>query len=527
MTSLTDIRSWDLRTLDDMLTALHGGVLRIDEVIDQLDRAVDDSAAVTGVGPRAQQLAVADLIRRGRALRNAGHQVADCLEKLNAQLEPLRDHLVRSIDDARAQHVSVTDDGVTFDGPDGDAVDFHRYRVGRALAELQTTDHEGAQRIRQLRDAVDELAGSTTGSTGHSEIMLDELFSASSERRRTLIADLSPVEVTELIASAPEVLGNLDGIPFEIRIEANRIAIANARDDELSREKPDLARLRRYDDMLARDRSFLAFSPAGQGRMIELIGELKPGISGIGVVVPGTGTNLSSSIKTSRSARALSAASRSPVIVYTDGPLPQTLTGQALPSAARGLTLGTPGAVGGFLSGLRGSAADASFAREMAPDLVSFGRELDIELARHAPGTPTTYIGHSYGGAVVGSAEQLGLRADRVVYASSAGIGAFGGDWHNPAADVHRYSLTAPGDPIHLAQELTFPFGGDPDDHAGVRRLDTGTYRDGSAVAGIEGHYRYWDDPDSTAFQNMAAVIAGDPLSDYVDRGADVSLRLK
>ena len=94
---------------------------------------------------------------------------------------------------------------------------------------------------------------------------------------------------------------------------------------------------------------------------------------------------------------------------------------------------------------------------------MAFGKTLDAEIDAVAPGAKTTYIGHSYGGSVVGTAEQLGLRADRVIYASSAGTGALDTGWHNPNKDVERYSLTAPGDPIHYSQQLpSNPHGGDP-----------------------------------------------------------------
>lgn len=40
---------------------------------------------------------------------------------------------------------------------------------------------------------------------------------------------------------------------------------------------------------------------------------------------------------------------------------------------------------------------------------------------------PVTYIGHSYGGSILGTAEALGMTADRTVYLASAGAG-FGVD---------------------------------------------------------------------------------------------------
>ena len=532
MTSVDDIRAWDLAVLGDLAGALVLGADRIDKVLDRLDRTVSEVHTSGGRGPQAQRSAIADLIRRGRSLRNVADQVAESLTQLLGELGGLRDHAIRCVDDARAHGIPVNDAGevIGVDDADTDAgpLDYHRSRVTTALVELARTDESGAQRLRLLCSVVRGLSTPTSPLARQTSAALRELVDATPGRRRSLIDGLTPESVAALVAGAPEIIGNLDGVPFDTRIAANRIAIGIARDDELQKDHPDPARARRYDEMLGHDRTFLAFSPDGNGRIIELIGQLRPGIPGIGVVVPGTGTNLSSSAETARSARALSAASRAPVIVYADGDLPQTLTGDAVGSARTGGAFAGPvGVAGGFLLGLRDGAADPSFAREMAPRLTAFGRELDIELARTAPGTPTTYIGHSYGGAVVGSAEQLGLRADRVVYASSAGTGVYGGDWHNPAPGVHRYSLTAPGDPIHLAQEAPLPFGGDPDDHPGVTRLDTGTYADGSTVAGVAGPYRSWDDPQSTAFANIAAVIAGMQVTEYVDRAPDLAIRAR
>ena len=64
---------------------------------------------------------------------------------------------------------------------------------------------------------------------------------------------------------------------------------------------------------------------------------------------------------------------------------------------------------------------------------------------------PVTYIGHSYGGSILGTAERLGLTADRTLYLEAAGAGVGvddPSDWHNRNPDVLRFSMTAPLDPI-------------------------------------------------------------------------------
>ena len=251
------------------------------------------------------------------------------------------------------------------------------------------------------------------------------------------------------------------------------------------------------------NRQFVAFATAGNGRMIEMLGTFHPGNKGVGVYVPGTGSNLDGSTTNHNAAWNLAQLSDSPVLLYMNGNLPQDLITEAP----------FPGD-----------------ARSMAPELVEFGKEVDRQVAANSPGTPVTYIGHSYGGSVVGSAEQLGLRADRVLYASSAGTGVYDGPWNNANPDVQRFSMTAPGDMIGATQSIdqgVNPHGSDPDEMLGVTRLDTGYYSPGDSehpgevVFGPDGHGDYWNDRDSTAFRNMVGVVSGGDVNGYVERGIE------
>ncbi|MBD0323048.1 MAG: hypothetical protein ICV72_06630, partial [Aldersonia sp.] len=220
---------------------------------------------------------------------------------------------------------------------------------------------------------------------------------------------------------------------------------------------------------------------------------------------PGANTNLDSSGTNHATAVELARRSGSPIFLYLAGDFPQSIV----------------------------EAADVGYAATMAPKLVGFGREVDRALAAAVPGTPVTYIGHSYGVSIVGTAEQEGLRADRVVYASSAGTGIHATEWHDPNPNVQRYSMTAPGDPIALSQSAPYnphganTLGGDPDEVPGVIRLDTGYYgatnplHPDEVVFGPDGHGKYWHDPDSDAFRNLAGVISGGDVIGYVERGIE------
>ena len=221
--------------------------------------------------------------------------------------------------------------------------------------------------------------------------------------------------------------------------------------------------------------------------MIEVVGELGPDTEAVAVYVPGTGTNLDMShVNTDVAVDLVEAGGgRLAVVTFLDGEFPQDIMADA----------GNP-----------------RFADAMAPRLVRFCREVDRVMEIECPGAALTVVGHSYGGRIVGTAERLGLRADRVIYAESPdlGVGVAGpSDWRSPGP-VRRYSLTAPGDPVELLQ-VRFGLrqcGSHSDLGGGAARLDTGYFADGSPVYGTRGHGGVFD-RDCGAFRAMLTVMLG------------------
>ena len=133
----------------------------------------------------------------------------------------------------------------------------------------------------------------------------------------------------------------------------------------------------------------------------------------------------------------------------------------------------------------------------MAPRLVAFSEDVDRTVDATGRPIAVTYIGHSYGGSIVGTAEALGLTADRTLYVAAAGAGVGvddPGDWHNRNPDVLRFSMTAPGDFIEAVQGIPGgPHGADPDEMNGVIRLATGILRRrsvGGRPTGAQRHYQ-------------------------------------
>ncbi|WP_165878181.1 alpha/beta hydrolase [Micromonospora sp. MW-13] len=305
--------------------------------------------------------------------------------------------------------------------------------------------------------------------------------------------------------------------PFGARIAANRSAITA----ELTAERQRLAgyqnqltgdpavdhrlretitrsqaRIELYENVIAEHRKILSFDPSGDGSMVELVGDIHAGTRDVAVFVPGTTSELANFERYHDAAVGfVDAAPRRDLamVVWMDGDLPSNLFPQA-PSA--------------------------SYADELGPRLADFSHQLRAEIAGSAAAgndVQVTFAGHSYGGAVVGTAEQHGLDANRILHIESAGMGhrVDGPEDLRPAQpDVQRYSMTAPGDPIAWVRDINignWGHGADPDEFPGVVRLETGNYADGRPLEGTSAHsdvLTYHSD----AWWNIYQVFTGGPL---------------
>ncbi len=462
-----------------------------------------------------------------------------------------RDHVLTVLADARQAGCPVADDG-TVSAPStssllvacsggsetvaAEMLDCRRLQD--ALSRLGDADREAAR-------AIDAAFGVAPASAkvrpaGTADPGVADWPALSQDRIAGQIAAMSPEERERLIEQRPREVGNTDGVPWEMRIAANRINIAGAiLDQRRTLDRPVEDKLRAavpptlspadaerlwatlhaepalrsaaiaahdrearrriayYETLLADvpdpvdrerrvPRQILAFDPA-RASLIELSGDLDRARA-VGVLVPGLNTTFDGSADDVATARRFVAGSGGNVamITYLGGPFP---TGELAAGIA--------------------DAADARYALGMAPRLVAFSEDVE----RRAGDRPVTYVGHSYGGSIVGTAERFGLTADRVVYveAAGAGVGVHDpSDWHDRNPAVIRFSMTAPGDPISAVQGIPFgPHGADPDQMAGVVPLATGRRLTGGPMTGPSTHSDVLTEP-SDAWRNILAVITGD-----------------
>jgi hypothetical protein len=242
----------------------------------------------------------------------------------------------------------------------------------------------------------------------------------------------------------------------------------------------------------------LAFDPRDPGVLVELIGDINPG-NKLAVIVTGTNTNILGAESNYQTCKSFH--DKDPGIAtinWVGGEFPQAI-----------------------FNGFDNDATESRYEKDLAPRLVDFGRAVDQEIASRGGDVPVTYIGHSYGGPVVGEAEHLGLRANRVMRVESAGAG--NGVEHlsdYPNRNVPRYTMYAPGDPIILAQGGG-PHGTIPGPNLDMKIVPTGRYHidpttgrelhghaEGEHEEGASAHGDVFD-PYSDSWLNILKVIEG------------------
>ena len=157
------------------------------------------------------------------------------------------------------------------------------------------------------------------------------------------IAAMTPDQRVRLVAEFPRQVGNTDGVPWDMRVAANRINLAQAIIDT-----DDPIRVALYRSLLGEvddpaggrqrvDRQIVAFDPA-RASLVELNGDLATAKS-VAVLVPGMNTTIEGSAANTRTARRFVSATGGDVatITYLGGPFPRgnPVTGWSMPRTRR------------------------------------------------------------------------------------------------------------------------------------------------------------------------------------------------
>ncbi|MCB1297987.1 MAG: hypothetical protein KDB08_03295 [Microthrixaceae bacterium] len=350
---------------------------------------------------------------------------------------------------------------------------------------------------------------------------------------------LDETQRNKMIEESPMTIGNLDGIPIGDRTRANAINLEN----EATKAENDAAALRAKlnnpatfdgmhervaaqerkrlmdeiddaDALAEKYRGFLeqeitwvdehgvfhsekgarvvVFDPSQEaiatyhGPIDPVTRDIPQWIQNVAIHVPGTTTNIGSWGGPDGFGRNVyNATSNTAVFVWAGGPLPQTIP----------------------------DATDASYSQDLSTKLVAFREGLVMP-----SGADVIVMGYSYGGAVVGLAEEAGLRADRVLYIAGAGMGdgvSSVADFPNTGDKPHYSMLSRSDIVVGLIQDLPMHGQSPVRDGSGVVRLETGftdaddfDSPDIESTGPIQSHSSLMQ-PGSTSFENIIGVVEG------------------
>ncbi|EPD86077.1 hypothetical protein HMPREF1529_00677 [Microbacterium sp. oral taxon 186 str. F0373] len=420
---------------------------------------------------------------------------------------------------------------------DRQSIDDRAARNLRAIDLVAAVTHAGAVGAGGLVAATTAWAGDLSGLTASSIASLGDPAAI-----REVWNALDQTQREQLIAAAPLVIGNLNGIPIRDRVAANRINIRNeiTRQEQLIQDWERLkADTRGYpgggpaaydalirqaqstidyyrDELLDREITWIddkggihreigarvvVFDPSKDaiatyhGPLDPATGDIPAWVKNVAVSVPGTTTTMTNFSDGVAKNLQAAAGPDSAVFQWAGGRFPHDI-----PEA---MTWG--------------------YAETLAPRLRDFVAGIDMPA-----GATSTVLGHSYGGATVGLAEKDGLSADRVLYVSAAGMGhgVSGVEDFPNTSNVPHYSMMARNDAVVGAIQpgiMDWMHGQSALTADDVTRLETGwIHHDDPNSADLEDYNEPGNGtppaidahssvfaPDSTAFHNMVAVITG------------------
>lgn len=361
------------------------------------------------------------------------------------------------------------------------------------------------------------MAGNTTEANKFKDglnAVLEAQKSATPKERAQAVKDyfatLTPEQQAALAAVDPLLVGNLDGVPVNVRFAANRISIQKEYDAEsaflngLSCDDPAYKRTKDRVDTLRSflnpriktyldpntgrrisvevPRQFLVFdahfgstadskaSPFPDGRVAEVVGDLE-NAKNVAFRVPGITNRLDN------------------FNGFTDG-------GYMIAADANGNEQSDTAVVSwlGYDTPEIGDSVDPAKAVVGGSALNAFRQGISVNLK---PDSKLNIFAHSYGTLVTSKALQSGLtNVDTVTFMGSPGLG-----WNiNSVADFHMpntkfFAMRAPGDPVSYTQG----HGHDPSDFKDITRLGTDN---------ASGHSMYYN-KDTGSLDNMRRVLFG------------------
>ncbi|WP_053912909.1 alpha/beta hydrolase [Streptomyces sp. SCSIO 75703] len=410
-----------------------------------------------------------------------------------------------------------------------------------------TADDDLTVSDRDLEDAQSDMTGVREAAQGYLDSIGGPPEGGDAQGNSAWWEGLSPEERAAYLSLHPDVVGRLDGLPSEVRDEANRVVLDEKQaefrlrldslpsppanewtwitaggypakvhtdawmewdrtyGDEYRHLKSSLKGMKDIQERFDRtgedglpEAYLLGFDPQGNGRAVIANGNPDTARHQA-VYVPGTGSNLGT----------------------VGGDI------ERMTQLWRQTQKATPDASVSTITWLGYDAPqdvvrDAPFEHYAYDGAPAYRRFMEgLEVSHSGPGEPhRTAIGHSYGTTVIGAAAQTGhLDADDVILAGSPGV-KVGSAEEMDVPRGHVWNAEAEGDVVpdigrwgHGGSQ--WKLGGGvfivPSDEVfGARQVNTGAEGSGpTATAAAEGHSEYWN-RGTTALKNQALVVVGE-----------------
>ncbi|RDI68020.1 alpha/beta hydrolase [Nocardia pseudobrasiliensis] len=586
--TVSQVLSWNPMSLGDQAREWSRQADDLRVAMDAQHRAVDGShETFTGGAGDALRERFTLVYDKSRKVLEALEKARDAatIASLNfTTAKSLMDHGKRT---AEGKGLRVDEDGACHIGEEikqtlYTSVGGDRDKYNTALAALETDCATETATMRRLLDNAATIDANAVIAIGGAFVDLpapDTFGNASApkseispqpkngtpQQNRAWWDSLTPVQQREEIGARPADIGNLDGLPADVKDRANRnripierarlerdLAAANAdlagdpTDGEAARRIVDgrkrLQDLRAVEEVIAPEEDrpprkliFLDMESGRQGRAAVAVGD-PDHADHISVATPGLGSNLN---------RSLAGMVGEADTLKTESEWQLSNAG----STHRGETVAAIAWFGydppqGGVDNPQPDTANVMWegrAQEGAKPLADFYRGLDVASAQNDP--HITALGHSYGSLTTSLAlQQKAGGVDDVVFYGSPGlgghvpaVGASGlGGLVNPAGalltetglndtvhnagdlglrDHHVYEMTERGDPVAYADR----FGRSPAKLDWITHLDTDPITvDDRYYSGASGHAEYPRTDSGTgnlhrSGYNLAAVVSGLP----------------
>lgn len=283
----------------------------------------------------------------------------------------------------------------------------------------------------------------------------NSLSSLSRDDLAAFWAALSPEQRKALMERDSVLIGNLSGVPFDDRIESNRLTAEQRLKDPFLSQKERAYLQAVVDPPAGKERIQLVVYDPDNDRIVEMVGHFTDKTTTVVTYVPGTATTMDSFYSSDgpqQISHYLNDKDPNTVaFVYKDGAFPPDII----------------------------AANDRDYAEANSQQLAVFQGDVDAE---RPSGSRSVAIGHSWGLADVTYSEQQGAHYDKVVSLSGAYLPP---DWHRAEGTTYSnfsYSIDA----LSAAQVVGFVGSDYPNSNSEFRTHHYVTSADGVALEALK-----------------------------------------